>query len=126
MASKKPARGAKKTAQAAAAQKPARAAKKAVKKDAKAMGTPKQPRIGNSAAPASEAQRSAPAGTGGPEAGRIQSVQAGLAKLRQRLRILPAKSPLGRNPSDRRTDRDPDKLDAALKRLSESYRDLFK
>ena len=122
MASKKPARSAKKSAKTAAAKKPAQA-----KKAVKALEPAKGPRIKDDAVPTKETAGSGASDAPGPGGGRTESIQSGLAKLRQRLRFSPSKSsPLGRNPSGSRTGQDPERLDAALKRLSESYRDLFK
>lgn len=118
MASKKPARSAKKTGKAGAPKKPARAAKKA----ARTVEAAKAPRAKAALVPADEKTPLAVEMSG---AGRTDSIEAGIARLRQRLRFTPPKQRGTRVPAGRRVGQDPEKLDAALKRLSESYRALL-
>lgn len=114
MASKKPARSAKKTAKAAAPKKPARAAK--------TEEAEKAPRAKAALVPAGE---KTPPSVDMSGAGRADSIEAGIARLRQRLRFTPPKQRGTRVPPARRAGQDAEKLDAALKRLSESYRALL-
>jgi hypothetical protein len=117
MATRKPTRRSKaaKAAEPARATKPVKPVKPAkTAKTAKTAAGSGSPR-GRKAAPPPAVQRNA--------SGRIDSVQAGLAGLRLRLRMSAGTAKTaGKARSDPRAER----LDEVLKRLGERYRNLFR
>lgn len=125
MANKKPARRAKKTAKAVKQTKPAKGARAiqaaGESKPAAAAKAAKPPRATKSLVPQYKPEWATD--RSGRAFDRMGSIEAGFADLRQRLRMSPAKPGAGRGS---RPGQDSDRLDAALKRLGESYRDLFK
>lgn len=120
MATRKPTRRSKaaKAAEPARATKPVKPAKTA--KTAAGSGSP---RSRKAAAPPPAAERPITAAVQRNASGRIDSVQAGLAGLRLRLRMSAGTAKAaGKARSDPRAER----LDEVLKRLGERYRNLFR
>lgn len=126
MATRKPARSARKKAQKTAAKSVKKAAPKTRK--AKAADAVKPPSASGKkiAPPPAEMEWVRVTGSDEHPFDRGHSIEGGIATLRQRLRASPDKLQLSRNPRAGRGGHATDQLDAVLRQLGESYRDPFK